>query len=152
MGSDDAEFERRAEAAMDQLMQSGSAREARDVVLANPYLTDPYFSSWLDESAKQLRQQGNVQTAASVEHWERVLRRFRELGVQQGYLEYVVDALMGAQTQEQHVRIIGDNPDFRKQASVDYFKQRGAQAEARGDQNGIDRYKMAMVLAIVPLA
>jgi hypothetical protein len=151
MGTDD-DAEQQAQAAIDQLMQSASAREARDVVRAAPYLTDPYFSQELGRMAKALRQRGEVQTAVSVEHWQSVLQRFRELGIQQGYLEYVIDGLVGARSQEEHARIVADNPDFRAQASVDYFKQRGAEAQTRGDQYGMDRYRMAIVMAIVPIA
>jgi hypothetical protein len=151
MAADD-DAEQRAREALDQLLQSASAREARDVVRAAPYLTDPYFSQELGRLAKALRQRGEVQTAVSVEHWERVLQRFRELGVQQGYLEYVIDGLIGAQTQEEHARIVADNPDFKAQDSVDYFKQRGAEAQTRGDQYGTERYRIAIVMAIVPIA
>jgi len=143
MVSDDEAAEQRARESLDRLMQSGSALEARDVVASAPWLTDPFFSDRLGEMANRLRQLGEVRLAESAEHWQGVLRQFRELGLQEGYLEFVLNQLTHATTGEQHTRILVENPDLRNAATSDFIVRRAAESDANGDSVGVAKYVLA---------
>ena len=130
-------------AALDRLMRSGSPREARDAVAAAPFLTDPFFSARLGQMADRLRQRGEVRYAESVEHWQGVLQRFRELGLQQAYLDFVIEDLSRAQTAEQHRRILRDNPDLRTPAATAYIRKRATESATALDMTAVAKYTMA---------
>jgi hypothetical protein len=146
MASDDDVAQRRAMESLDRLMQSGSPREARDAVADTPVLLDPFFSDRLGEMANRLRQLGEVQSAEAVEHWQRVLQRFRELGLQEGYLEFVMDELFRATTGEQHTRILLENPDLRDPATSVFIARRAAESATSGDTIGEAKYVMAKAI------
>jgi hypothetical protein len=133
----------RVRANLDRLMQSDDLRSARDTVAEDPLLLGSHVADWLAESAKRLRQTGNVQLAESVEFWLHVLRTFREFGTQDGYLELVVDELTRAKTAEEHRRILRENPGLDNDATLQFIVRRIAESLAVADSTAAAKYKMA---------
>ena len=144
MGSDEALDEQRAMEALDRLLRSSSLREARDAVAAAPYLTHPYFSDQLGEQAKRRRELGDIPLADSMEHWQAVLQQFRELGLQEGYLEFVIDDLTRTRTADERRKILRENPDLRTPATSAYLHRRMAEAAAPDQITVKARYATAM--------
>jgi hypothetical protein len=143
MPSDEALDERRAMEALERLMQAGSSREARDVVAAAPWLTQPYFSDRLGAEATRQRQLGHTEQAESMERWQGVLKHFRELGLHEGYLELAIDELARTSIADDHRRILRENPELRDPATGAFMERRAAELAANGNKASATRYAMA---------
>jgi hypothetical protein len=139
----DIEAKLRVRADLDRFMQSNSLAAARDIVAGNPLLLGPHVADYLSEAVKRLRQLGHVDTAQSCEFWLGVLRTFRELGVQHGYLEFAIDDLIRAQTPEDHRRILRQYPELAGEAAAAYVKRRHRESISVADTSAESKYEWA---------
>ena len=138
--ADDSEHTR-LRADLDRLMQSDGPREARDIVAANPRLTGPEVAAFLGEAIKRTRQNGEVGLAESCEHWLRLLRRFREFGVESGYLEIVIDQLARARGSQAHQQVLRDHPELKDPATLTYLERRAKACGDIADIGARDKYR-----------
>jgi hypothetical protein len=126
---------------LDRLMQSNGLREARDIVAANPRLTGLEVAAFLSEAIKRTRQLGEVVFAESCEHWLALLRRFREFGVEAGYLESVIDDLARARDAQAHGQVLRDHPELKDAATLAYLDRRAKEAGDVADVAARDKYR-----------
>jgi hypothetical protein len=140
---------RQLKANLDRFMQSESLRQARDIVIEDQLLLGSHVANWLDETAKRCRQIGEVHYAEACEVRLGLLKVFRELGVQEGYLEVAIKDLAHAQTAEDHRRILRENPELASDAARDFISRRLGAARLTGDATAVERYKMAGILVQV---
>src|SRR5262249_39363851 len=143
----DAETKVRLRADLDRYMQAASLAEMRDVAAANPLLLGSYVADYLTEAAKRLRQLGETHTAESCEFRLDILRKFREFGVQEGYLELAIDELVRAQTPEQHQQVLTDYPELASEAAATYMKRRLNESVQMADTGAQSRYRFALTMA-----
>jgi hypothetical protein len=146
MDMNDAEARQLAREALDRFMQAGSLRELRDVVAAAPVLLNPFFSDRLGEMANRLRQIGEVSMAEGVEFRQGLLRRFRERGLQEGFLELVINFLIHADTAEEHQRLLAEYPELTDPATSAFIVRRIEELSAAGDTLGVTQHVMAKAL------
>jgi hypothetical protein len=132
---------------LDRLMQSAGLREARDIVAANPRLTGSEVAAFLGEAINRTRQLGEVALAESCEHWLGLLRRFREFGVEAGYLEIVIDYLVRARDPQAHEQILRDHPQLKDAATLAYLERRAKESSDIADIGARNKY--AFVHSIV---
>lgn len=137
---------RQLKANLDRFMQSESLRQARDIVMEDQSLLGSDAANWLDEMAKRCRQIGEVHYAEACEMWLGLLKVFRELGVQEGYLEEAIKALGHAQTAEDHRRVLRENPELASDAARDFISRQLGAARLTGDATAVTRYTMAETL------
>ena len=128
MGTDDEvlsiEAQQRLRANLDRFMQSGTLRQARDIVAEEPLLLGVQVSNFLSEAAKRLRQTGDVHEAEACEFRLSILRTFREFGLQDGYLELAIDAITRAKTPEGHYRVLRETPELTEEATFTFISRR----------------------------
>lgn len=137
---------RQLRANLDRFMQSESLRQARDIVMEDQLLLGSHVADWLGETAKRCRQIGEVHYAEACEVRLGLLKVFRELGVQEGYLEVAIKDLAQAQTAEDHRRVLRENPELASDAARDFISRRLGAARLTGDATAVARYAMAGTL------
>jgi hypothetical protein len=140
----DIETQRRLREDLDRFMQSLSLVEARDIVAGNPLLLGSHVANYLSEAVKRMRQLGEVDTARSCDVWLGMLRTFRELGVQEGYFELAIDALVRSQTPEHHQRVLLENPDLESERATEYIKRRHQESIKVADTGAEGKYQWAL--------
>ena len=126
---------------LDRLMQSTGPGEARDIVAANPRLTGQEVATFLSEAIKRARQLGEVVTAESCEHWLALLRRFREFGVENGYLEIVINDVARARDAQALRLVMRDHPELKNAATLTYLDRRVKEAGNIADVAARDKYR-----------
>ena len=113
--------------ALDRLMTSPTLRDARDAVRDEPGLLSNEILAYLEETVRQLRQQGDDEYVEKVEHWLGLVRVFRRYGVEEGYLELLADDLFHAD-HEGTKRLLASYPELSSDAAHEYFQRRSGRA------------------------
>ena len=134
-------------ASLDRFLQSETLREARDIVGAAPLLLGAEVSAYLSEAAKQSRQIGDVQMAGICEYRLNLLRIFREFGLQNGFFELSIEALVRAQNPAEHEAVMRNCPELREEAGRAFISQRISESKAVVDAAAVGKYTLAESLA-----
>jgi hypothetical protein len=125
-------------------MQAESLRAARDIVADEPMLLGAAVSDSLSEAARRSRQSGDVPTAEACEFRLSILRRFRELGLHEGYLELAIGALVNAKTPEEHRKAIRESPELAEESTLSFISRRIA--DSVNDASAKGMYELAEML------
>lgn len=136
------------QASIDRYLDAGSPREARDAVLADERLLERPFDDWMRDSVISLRQHGDARGAEIMQFQRSVVQRFREEGVQAGYLGLVAEQLAHAEHDEAE-RIVAENPDITTPAAIRTLRQRADDLDASGHREMATIYRAAAAVGEV---
>jgi hypothetical protein len=117
----------------------------RDAVRDVPELLHPAITDFIAEGARRARQVGHLENAEKFEFWLRILLRFQEYGVEEGYLEMAIEWVANAAS-EDPFGMLEVFPELRERRGQEYLERRISETSARGDNAALQRYSLVMML------